>query len=420
MSAYADLLARLLPARRFGIVLGLDRMRALLDTLGAPDRALGTIVHVGGTNGKGSTVAMISALARAGGARVATYTSPHLSTLRERIVIDGELITEDAIVAAARRVAAAGGDELTFFEQVTAIAFVAIAAARVDVSVIEVGLGGRLDATNVVAAPIAVVTGVALDHQAILGDTLAAIAAEKAGIWKSGQRAFVGASGEPAAVPILVNAARAAGATVTAIDDAAIAAVPAVGLSGAHQRRNAAVALAVIDELAARRVITLDAAGRAQTLAEVRHSGRFEVIDGAVQFILDGAHNPHGALALANTLRERGVQPLLIIAVSADKDIPAIVAALSPVVGDVIATRYQQERALDPESLATAFRSARAERMVTTAPHLPAALALAEVSGETCVLIAGSLFLVGEARTLLLDAPTDPVRVSDPSAVRPG
>lgn len=413
---YEELLAHLLPARRFGIVLGLDRMRALLDRLGAPDRALGTIVHVGGTNGKGSTTAMIAALARAGGARVATYTSPHLSTLRERIVIDGELVTEAAIVAAGRRVAAAGGDELTFFEQVTAIAFVAIAAAHVDVSVIEVGLGGRLDATNVVDAPIAVVTGVALDHQAILGDTLAAIAAEKAGIWKSGQHAIVGASGEPEAVPVLVDAARAAGATVTVIDDAAIAAVPEVGLPGSHQRRNAAAALAVVEQLTARGVITLDAASRARALAEVRHPGRFEVIDGPVQFILDGAHNPHGALALADALRERGVQPLLIIAVSADKDIAAIVAALAPVVGDVIATRYQLERSLDPEALAAAFRVALPERMVTTAPHLPAALALAEISGESSVVIAGSLFLVGEARTLLLDAPTDPVRVADPSA----
>lgn len=413
---YEELLAHLLPARRFGVVLGLDRMRALLDRLGAPDRALGTIVHVAGTNGKGSTTAMIAALARAGGARVATYTSPHLSTLRERIMIDGELITEAAIVAAGHRVAAAGGDELTFFEQVTAIAFVAIAAARVDVSVIEVGLGGRLDATNVVSAPIAVVTGVALDHQAILGDTLAAIAAEKAGIWKSGQHAIVGASGEREAVPMLVDAARTAGATVTVIDDAAIAAVPEVGLLGAHQRRNAAAALAAIEQLTARGVITVDATSRARALAEVRHPGRFEVIDGPVQFILDGAHNPHGALALAEALRERGGQPLLIIAVSADKDVPAIVAALAPVVGDVIATRYQLERALDPEALAAAFRVALPDRMVTTAPHLPAALALAEVSGESSVVIAGSLFLVGEARTLLLDAPTDPVRVTDPSA----
>ncbi len=413
-SAYDDLLARLLPARRFGIVLGLDRMRALLDRLGAPDRALGTIVHVGGTNGKGSTVAMIAALARAGGARVATYTSPHLSTLRERIVIDDEIITEAAIVEAGHRVAAAGGDELTFFEQVTAIAFVAIAAARGDGSIIEVGLGGRLDATNVVEAPIAVVTGVAMDHQLILGDTLATIAAEKAGIWRTGQHAIVGTSGEPAAVPVLVDAARAAGADVTLIDAAAIAAVPELGLPGAHQRHNAAAALAAIDQLIARGTIALDAATRARALAEVRHPGRFEVIEGPIRFILDGAHNPHGALALAATLRERGERPLLIVAVSSDKDIAAISAALAPAVGDVIATRYQQERSLDPEALAAAFRSLSHEHMVTTAPHLPAALALAQAGDEPTVLIAGSLFLVGEARSLLLDAPTDPVLVTDP------
>src|SRR5215475_13432737 len=131
---YAELLARLFAARRFGVVLGLDRMRAILERLGAPERRLGAIVHVGGTNGKGSTVAMIAALARAAGQRVATYTSPHLSCLRERIAIDGEMISERDVVAAAERVRAAGGDELTFFEQLTAIAMLAIAEAQVDVS----------------------------------------------------------------------------------------------------------------------------------------------------------------------------------------------------------------------------------------------------------------------------------------------
>src|SRR5215468_1143108 len=138
---YAELLARLLPARRFGVVLGLERMRTILDRLGAPDRRLGAIVHVGGTNGKGSTVAMVAALARAAGQRVAAYTSPHLSCVRERIAIDGEMIAEPALVAAAERVRGAGGDELTFFEQLTAMAMLAIADAEVDVSVLEVGLG---------------------------------------------------------------------------------------------------------------------------------------------------------------------------------------------------------------------------------------------------------------------------------------
>ncbi|HSK00684.1 MAG TPA: cyanophycin synthetase [Kofleriaceae bacterium] len=428
MTEYEALLARLLPARRFGIELGLGRIRDLLDRLGAPDRRLGAIVHVGGTNGKGSTVAMLAALA-ATHARVATYTSPHLSCLRERIAIGGEPIDEGAIVAAARAVRDAGGDRLTFFEQLTAIACVAIADARVAVTVLEVGLGGRLDATNAIDAPIAVVTGVALDHEAILGGTLARIAAEKAGIWKRGQRVVIGASGEPAAVPLLDAAARAAGASViTVIDDAAVAAVPPLGLAGAHQRRNAAAALAALDQLEALGVVRVPPEARARALAGVRHPGRFEVVAGAPQVILDGAHNPHGARALAALLAERALRPVLVAAVSADKDVAAIAAALAPAVRAVIATRYGQERALPPAELAEAFRRAGGGAggagggafPVEEAPDLPAALdaarRLAAPEGAP-ILVAGSLFLVGEARVLLLGAPADPIAVSDPAAV---
>ena len=406
---YHDLLAQLLPARRFGVVLGLDRMRAILDRLDAPDRRLGRIVHVGGTNGKGSTVAMIAALATAAGQRVACYTSPHLSCLRERIVIDGAMISEPAIIAAAARVRDAGGDGLTFFEQITAIAMRAIADAEVDVSVIEVGLGGRLDATNVVLPAVAVVTGVALDHEAILGGSLAAIAAEKAGIWKPGRPAIVGASGLPEAVPALIEAARTAGAPVTVIDAAAIAAVPPVGLPGAHQRRNAAAAIAAI------RALQLPIVPAA--LACVQHPGRFELVTsplaGVSHLILDGAHNPHGAAALAEALRERGERPALIISVSADKDVPAIAAQLAPAVCGVVATRYQQERAMEPAALAKVF--AQLGVAAASAPDLRAALEAA-ASYRAPIVIAGSLFLVGEARTLLLGAATDPMLVTDPPA----
>lgn len=409
MSAYAALLARLLPARRFGVVLGLERMRGLLDRLDAPDRRLGAIVHVGGTNGKGSTVAMIAALAAAAGQRVATYTSPHLSSLRERIMIAGAPISEDAIVEAGARVAAAGGDDYTFFEQITAIAMVAIADAAVDVAVLEVGLGGRLDATNVVDPAVAVVTGVARDHEAILGDSVAAIAAEKAGIWKAGRPAIVGASGLAEAVPVLVEAAQRAGARVEIIDDAAIAAVPAVALPGAHQRRNAAAAIAAVRALG---LPIVEAALRA-----VRHPGRFEVIERALgAVILDGAHNPHGAEALAAALRERGERAVFVVAISADKDVAAIAAALAPVARAVVATRYQQDRAMEPEALAAVFAPLVGE--VRTAPELGAALEVAETlrAPDAPIVVAGSLFLVGEARTLLLDAPSDPLRLSDPPA----
>ena len=415
---YAEVLAKLIPARRFGVVLGLDRMRAILDRLGAPDRRLGAIVHVGGTNGKGSTVAMIAALAAAAGRRVAAYTSPHLSCLRERIAIDGAMIGEPAFVAAAERVRGAGGDELTFFEQVTAIAMLAIAGAGVDVTVLEVGLGGRLDATNVVDPAACVVTGVALDHEAILGDTIAAIAAEKAGIWKPGRPAIIGASGVAEAVPLLEAAARAVGAIPRVIDDAAIAAVPPVGLPGEHQRRNAAAAIA------AARALGVPIVGAA--LAAVRHPGRFEIVEhpaapaGVPRIILDGAHNPHGAAALAEALRARGEQPVLVVAASSDKDVAAIARALAPAVRAVVATRYQQDRAMDPARLAAAFAAAPgAPHAIAAAPDLTAALAVA-AAYQAPIVVAGSLFLVGEARTLLLDAPTDPMWATDPVGPAPG
>jgi dihydrofolate synthase/folylpolyglutamate synthase len=415
---YAELLERLVSARRFGMKLGLERMRELLDRLGAPDRRLGTVVHIGGTNGKGSTVAMVAALARSAGARVATYTSPHLSTLRERVTIDGELASEDDIVAAAEHVAAAGGDELTFFEQVTAIAMVIIAARDVDVTVLEVGLGGRLDATNVVAAPIAAVTGAALDHEAILGGTLEAIAFEKAGIFKRGQRAFVGAAGEPRGVPLLVQHARDAGVgelhvieqpgvdELTGVQVVRNAGVD-LALAGEHQQRNAALALALADALHSRGALRRAVDG--SVLATLVHPGRFEI---AGDLILDGAHNPHGARALAETLRARGLRPVLVLAVSGDKDVRGIIGALVGDVQAVIATRYQQERALEPEALAAIAREVGAG-VVETAIDLDAAVTRARQLGSP-ILIAGSLFLVGEARSRFLGAPTDPVRVSDP------
>ena len=225
------------------------------------------------------------------------------------------------------------------------------------------------------------------------------------------------------------------GAAPRVVDVAAVAAVPPLGLPGAHQRRNAAAAIAAVQALGLPIV--------ASALATVRHPGRFEVIEAAMapagvpRVILDGAHNPHGAAALADALRERGERPVLVIAISADKDAAAIAAALAPAVRAVIATRYRQERALEPAQLAAVFRRLQspsddapgspvwgasdrdASPPVTAAPDLRAALALAAAHGEP-VLIAGSLFLVGEARTLLLGAPTDPMLVTDPSVGPPG
>jgi dihydrofolate synthase / folylpolyglutamate synthase len=414
---YPELLAQLFAARRAGMVFGLERVTAVLDALGRPDRRLGAVVHVGGTNGKGSTAAMVASMVAATGARVGVYSSPHLATLRERVVLAGELASEDALVAAAERVASVGGDALTFFEQVTAMALVAMADAGLDVAVLEVGLGGRLDATNAVAAPIAVVTGVALDHQDLLGDTLAAIAAEKAGIFKPGQRVVVGASGEPDAVPLLVAAAQAAGAAaITVVDDEGIARVPPLGLAGAHQRANAAAALAAVDHLEAIGSIRIPDEARRRGLAAARHPGRLETVAQAPRIVLDGAHNPHGARALALAITDMAERPrVLVLAASADKDVAGLVGALAPTVDVVVATRYDQPRAMAADDLAAiaAGQGAATE----TAPDVAAAIARGrELAGTGgVVIVAGSLFAVGEARVHLLDAAADPFVITDPA-----
>ena len=419
-TTYPRVLARLFAARRAGIVLGLDRMRAILAALDHPERRLGAIVHVGGTNGKGSTAALVAAVARAAGARVGVYTSPHLASLRERFTVDGRLADEAAVVEAHARVAAAGGDDLTFFEQVTAIGLEVLAAAAPAVTILEVGLGGRLDATTAVDAPIAAVTGVALDHQEYLGDTVAAIAVEKAGIWKPGQRAIVGAAGDPVAQPILIAAARAAGvATLDVVDAAALARAPTTALAGAHQRENAACADAIVDALVALGAIAAPPEVRAAGYAAAVHPGRCEVVATVPTVLLDGAHNPDGARALANAIAARPERPrALVLAVSADKDVAAIVAPLVGVVDVVIASRYDQPRSMAPPALAAIARAAGA--LVEIADDLEAAVDRARdaVGLGGLVVIAGSLFAVGEVRPRFRAMAIDPLVVTDPAPAR--
>ena len=257
---------------------------------------------------------------------------------------------------------------------------------------LEVGLGGRLDATNVVDAPVAVVTGVALDHEAILGDTLAAIAREKAGIWKRGQRAIIGASGEPAAVPCSSRTrARPASRASTVIDDAAIAGVPPLALAGAHQRRNAAAALAA-DALAARGVCR-STARRARD-GRASRAGSSAIGD----VILDGAHNPHGARALAATLRELGDPAGAGRRGVADKDVARDRRARSrPTSRAIVATRYQQDRALAPDGARRDLRARSRRCRSRPRPISRSARRRAHRSARP-ILVAGSLFLVGEAR----------------------
>ncbi len=415
---YAALLARLFAARKAGIVFGLDRIAAVLARLGHPERRLGLIAHLGGTNGKGSTAVMVAAMARGAGRRTALFTSPHLASLRERFVVDGVAASEDAVVAAGAAVAAAGGDALTFFEQVTAMALVLFADADVEVAVVEVGLGGRLDATNVLAAPVAAVTGVALDHQEMLGADLAAIAAEKAGIFKSGQRVVIGRAGDAAAVPWLRAAAMVAGAaSVRVLDDDDVAWAPVTALGGDHQHANAACADAIVDALEqVDSTLRVPRSVREQALARVEHPGRLEVVGSAPTVMLDGAHNPHGAAALARALAARPERPrVLVLAVSADKDVDGIVAPLAGVVEHAIASRYDQPRALAPAALAARLRAAgcRTDEEPALAAAVDRARALAGAAG--LVVVAGSLYAVGETRPRFRAMAVDPFVVSDPA-----
>ena len=422
---YAELVARVAGARRFGMRLELDRVIACLERLGHPERVPALRVQVAGTNGKGSTCAFVESILRSAGVTTGLYTSPHLLRLSERFRVGGEELTPGELLAADRAVGAAAeglGLDLTFFERLTAMAAVAFAARRVEVAIYEVGMGGRLDATSALGAEVAAVTGVALDHQEHLGDTLAAIAGEKAGVFRAGQSAVIGAAGEPEAVPVLVEAARARGvASLVVIGSAEVAAVPSerpLGLSGRYQRQNAACALAVIDACAARLGRTIDDEARRVGLSRCQLPGRLEVLSTDPVVVADGAHNPHAARALAAELVAGDVTGgwVAVLGVSRDKDVAGVLGPIAARARAVVATASAHERAVPPGELARAARALMPDGTVHEAADLAAALALAEslLAPGGAILVAGSLFLVGEARALLQGDRADPQPAFDP------
>jgi dihydrofolate synthase / folylpolyglutamate synthase len=420
---YAELVARVAGARRFGMRLELDRVLGCLDRLDHPERAPALRVQIAGTNGKGSTSAFVESILRAAGLSTALFTSPHLLRLSERFRAGGEEVPAGELVDADREVERAAGElgiDLTFFERLTVMAAVAFARRRVEVAVYEVGMGGRLDATTALGAEVAAVTGVALDHQEHLGHRLEDIAREKAGVFAPGQSAVVGAAGEPEAVPILIEAARVRGVgTLVVVGPREVDAVTGpLGLAGSHQRQNAACALAVTDACAVRLGRPIDQAARAAGLAACRLPGRLERLSVDPLVIADGAHNPHAARALADALADLappGVRWIAVLGASRDKDAAGLVAPIAARVSAVVATASTHERALPPAELARVARGCTAAA-VHEAPDLTSALALARslAAPDGAILIAGSLFLVGDARGLLLGDAADPLPVFDP------
>ena len=420
------MLDRLLALETFGIKLGLDNISRLSAALGHPERTF-TTLHVAGTNGKGSVTAMVHAALVAAGVHAGRYISPHLVDLSERFVIgsgpvDAEALRRaaDDVLDCADELKATGGLPVhpTFFEATTAIAFELFRRAGVEVAVIEVGLGGRYDSTNIITPVAAAITSIGFDHQQWLGGTLDAIAFQKAGIIKPGMEVVIGAMPDEArAVVCDVAAAQqarvidaVAGARVTGDaggdPDAIVIETPdhrygplSMALGGDHQIGNALVAVRLL-EAAGHRGVRVPRGAIERGLTDVDWPGRLELIrlQGGGQALLDAAHNVDGARALAAYLRLRHPErPALVIGVMRDKDVEGIVGALLPVVSSVVATAADTARAIPAHELAARIASTGPSVPVRAEPRPPDAVEQALSSGGT-VCVAGSIFVIGAVR----------------------
>jgi len=388
----------------------LERVALALQSLGNPQRRFAAI-HIAGTNGKGSVAAMLHAIYRAAGYRVGLYTSPHLVSFTERIRVGAEMIDEDDVVALAREIRTAAtvrGIELTFFEFATVMAFLHFARSRVEIAVVEVGLGGRLDATNVLLPETAVITTIGLDHQEFLGNTLDSIAREKAGIIKSGRPVIIGnVLPEVAEVLSAVAAERDSPTLRCGRDFVMTGSGPfqfsgmgcdltdlQIALRGDYQRDNAATAIAATLQLQNR--FPLSAAAIRSGLQDVRWPGRLDVLRSRPLVILDGAHNPDGVAALVQNLRglagKRNVH--LLFGVMRDKSWLPMVQAMAPHVASATLTTVLPPRGESPELLAHAFSSYCPTRIISD-PIVALEVLLDSVGADESILVAGSLFLVG-------------------------
>jgi len=386
---YSDALAWLYATQTFGIKLGLENIRRLLEALNWHGREQ-RFLHVAGTNGKGSVCAMLDAICRAADVRTGLFTSPHLVTFRERIRINGEMIAEEKVASGLARVREIVRDwetHPTFFEITTALALDHFQNERAKIVVLETGMGGRFDATNVVTPAASIITAIDFDHQAWLGTTLREIAGEKAGIIKPGVPVITLPQHAEAA-EVLKKSARDKDAPFSVVAQPLENVVPA--LAGSHQKLHAALA---VQALCAAGIRVSDSALR-EGLSRVEWPGRFQRI--GERIILDGAHNPAAARRLAGTWREEfgNARATIVLGVSKDKDIAEICAALTPIAMRVIATPVQNPRAANAQEIRDVFDGNNVECVV--AENLPHALDLATARAGR-ILITGSFFLVGEA-----------------------
>jgi dihydrofolate synthase/folylpolyglutamate synthase len=418
LSTPAEALAFLHSRSPSTVVLGLERMQAALEELGHPERQL-PAVHVAGTNGKGSTCAMVDAVLRASGFRVGLYTSPHLVRFNERIRLGGQDIDDAALGSRLLQVLQRSptAASLTYFELGTLVAFFHFAEEGVDFAVLETGLGGRLDATSTCLPRATAVTRVGLDHMELLGETLSAIAKEKAGIFRAGVPAVVAEQREEALEVLSAEAGRLGapllreGVDFTLVPDSGHLTYQhgtrrltglQLGLGGAHQRHNAAVALALLDVLSDAGADIPDEARR-RGLREVRWPGRLEEVPGAPLLLLDGAHNPDGMEVLRQALDTTyaGRRIHLVFGAVKEKDVGKMLSTLLPRMASATLAPLATPRSLLPEAYVDVARQACSDVQVSASVGEALAAAVGRAEKQDVVLAAGSLFLVGEVKAHL-------------------
>lgn len=399
---YKQALAWLYGLQRFGIKLGLENIRRLIAELsrsGGFEAAVGDlevalpwkVIHVAGTNGKGSVCAMIDSICRVQGYRTGLFISPHLVTFRERIRVNGEMISEDAVadgLTMIRDLIADWDPHPTFFEVTTALALKHFRDAKIDIAILETGLGGRLDATNAVQSDVSVITPIALDHEEWLGHSLAEIAGEKAGIIKP-RVPVVSASQQPQAEEVIRARAAECGARVQFVNETYQKSP--VALRGGYQKQNAAVAIAAIHAAN----IRLGEKAIVRGLTAIDWPARFQKWDDRT--IIDGAHNPGAARVLAQTWREvfADQKATLVLAVLSDKDLRGICEALAPIAESVLLPKIRSERGADPEKLSKVLSEITPPLPCSITPTIGDALTLARAKPNP-MLITGSLHFAGE------------------------
>lgn len=405
---YPEAIDFLYNLRWFGTKLGLENTLKLAALAGNPQERL-RFIHVAGTNGKGSTCAMLESIYRAAGLRVGLFTSPHLVAFGERIQVDRHLIAEDEIIRLVAEMQSLLKEypesaHPTFFEVVTVMALRYFAEQRCDLVVWETGLGGRLDATNIVTPLASLITNIGLDHQQWLGATLTQIAAEKAGIIKPGVPVLTGADA-PEALAVITDKARRRGSPLEIISKAEFWRPPLDSLQlpllGEHQRLNAALAIATVRALNG--IIPVSDETLRQGLSCVHWPGRLQWVKttSGQDILLDGAHNPAGAEALRAALQDHfpGAKPTLIFGVLRDKDWKPICQILTPLTEKILLVPVSSERTADPQDLSAACQAAHPATQVFVCPSL--SQALQQTAADPFLLITGSLYLVGEAMELL-------------------